>query len=79
MSDEQPARVFIGAYAGGTDCELPIPLAALKQAERELDAERERRRAEAAEKAKSTRKPSGLWADSALVRRLFQANIRRGR
>jgi hypothetical protein len=78
MSDEQPARAFVCAYNQSTT-DLVIPLAALKQAEHELDAERERRRAEAAEKAKSTRKPSGLWADSALVRRLFQANIRRGR
>ena len=66
MSEDQPHRAFIGAYSGGADTDLTIPLDVLRAAERELDEARRRReaaRAEAAEAqaaAKAARK-RGLW------------------
>lgn len=63
MSEDQPHRAFIGAYARGADTDLTIPRSVLAAAERELDEARERRRALAEEQARlaeAHRKP-GLW------------------
>lgn len=48
MSDDAP-KVFVAAYSGGSDRDLVVPLAALRQAERLLDMERQRRKEAAAE------------------------------
>jgi hypothetical protein len=58
MTDDNP-RAFVAAYSQATT-DLVIPLAALKQAEAELDAARERRRVEVEENARlveTARKP----------------------
>lgn len=63
MSEDQPHKAFVAAYSQATT-DLVIPLAALRAAELELDAERERRRLaaeEAARAAEAARPPSGLW------------------
>ena len=53
MSDE-PNRIFVGSFEGGLDI-LIIPAEALKQANDRLDAEREKRLAEAALEAARTK------------------------
>ena len=60
---EEPPKAFVIAYEGALD-HLTIPGDVLARAERELDAERERRRlaAEAEQAAAdAARKPASLW------------------
>jgi hypothetical protein len=47
MNDDNPRRVYIGSYEGGT-AHIIIPAPALARANEVLDAERARREAEAA-------------------------------
>lgn len=60
MSEDQPHKAFVAAYSQATT-DLVIPLAALRAAELELDAERERRRRVAEERAKLAARQPGLW------------------
>jgi hypothetical protein len=48
MSEDGPIKAYLGSYELGTS-DLVIPLATLREAERVLDAERDRRTTAAAE------------------------------